>query len=86
MLTIISTFKFFYYQTKLLQDTAADGVNRNLRDTTIAMPLKDLSNFWRSLEILPINCKVESKLKGNAQFIFLCNPQKSLINVFLMKI
>ena len=24
--------------------------------------------------------------KGNAQFIFLCNPQKSSVNVFLMKI
>ena len=26
------------------------------------------------------------QLKGNAQFIFLCNPQKSSVNVFLMKI
>ena len=27
------------------------------------MPLKYLSNFWRSLEIPLINCKVELKLK-----------------------
>ena len=26
------------------------------------------------------------KFKGNAQFIFLCNPQKSSVNVFLIKI
>ena len=25
------------------------------------------------------------QFKGNAQFIFLCNPQKSLVNVFLMR-
>ena len=25
-------------------------------------------------------------IKGNAQFIFLCNPQKSSVNVCLMKI
>ena len=27
------------------------------------MPLKYLGNFWRSLEMSLINCKVESKLK-----------------------
>ena len=26
------------------------------------------------------------KCKGNVQFMFLCNPQKSLVNVCLMKI
>ena len=25
-------------------------------------------------------------LKGNAQFIFLCNPPKSSVNVFLLKV
>ena len=29
----------------------------------IAVPLKDLSNFWRSLEMPLINCKVELSLK-----------------------
>ena len=36
-----------------------DGILKN----TIAVPLKYLSNFWRSLEISLINCKVE--LKGD---------------------
>ena len=31
--------------------------------TTIALRLKYLRNFWRSLEMLLINCKVELKLK-----------------------
>ena len=29
----------------------------------IAVPLKYLSNFWRSLEMSLINCKVELSLK-----------------------
>ena len=30
--------------------------------------------------------KLDFRLKGNAQFIFLCNPKKSLVNVRLMEI
>ena len=30
--------------------------------------------------------RMEIHLKGNAQFIFLYNPQKSLVNVYLIKI
>ena len=37
--------------------------NRNLKNATIAVPLKYLSNFWRSVETTLINCKVELKLK-----------------------
>ena len=34
-------------------------------DVKIAVPLKYLSNFWRSLEIPLINCKVELSLTWN---------------------
>ena len=37
--------------------------NRNLKNAAIAVPLKYLSNFWRSVETPLINCKVELKLK-----------------------
>ena len=37
--------------------------NRN--GVKIAVPLKYLSNFWRSLEMLLINCKVELSLSWN---------------------
>ena len=33
------------------------------RNVKIAVPLKYLSNFWRSLEMPLINCKVELSLK-----------------------
>ena len=32
------------------------------------------------------SCFFNTELKGNAQFIFLCNPQKSSVNVCLKKI
>ena len=48
---------------KLLEITVMDGNNSILRDAKIAVPLKYLSNFWRSLEMLLINCKIELKLR-----------------------
>ena len=41
-------FKSFKYKAKSLGNTAADGVNGILRNATIAVPLKYLSNLWRS--------------------------------------
>ena len=40
---------------KLLEITVIDGNNSVLRNATIAVPLKCLSNFWRSLEMLLIS-------------------------------
>ena len=37
-----------------------DGRNKGVK---IAVPLKYLSNFWRSLEMPLINCKVELSLR-----------------------
>ena len=47
----------------MLKNTSTDIANVVLRDATTAVPLQYLSRFWRSLEILLINCKVELKLK-----------------------
>ena len=55
-------FKSFRYKTELLTNTAANGVNGILRNAIIAVPLKYLSNFCRSLEMPLIKCKVELKL------------------------
>ena len=35
--------------------------------------------------LFPVHCKIKPFLKGNAQFIFLCNAQKSSVDVFLMR-
>ena len=51
-------FKSFEYNPKLLGNTVVDGANGVLRNATIAVLLKYLSNFWRSLEMPWINCKI----------------------------
>ena len=55
-------FKSLKYNTKLLENTIAEPTQKNangiLKNEAIALPLKYLSNFWRSLEMSLINCKV----------------------------
>ena len=41
----------------------ANGINEIVKNATMVVPLKYLTNFWRSYEMPLINCKVELKLK-----------------------
>ena len=50
----------FKYKSNFI-GTIANGGRKN--GVKIAVPLKYLSNFWRSLEMPLINCKVELSLK-----------------------
>ena len=57
-----NNFKSFEYLAQLLGNTASqvdNAANGILKNATIAVPLKYLTNFWRSLEMSLINCKVE---------------------------
>ena len=54
-------------------NTAANGANGVLRNTTIAVPLKYFSSFWKSIEMSLINCKVELKLKGTNHWVLSAN-------------
>ena len=62
-----NNFNSFKDKAKLLGNTAAqpapNAANGILKNATIAVPLKYLSNFWISLEIPLINYKVELKLR-----------------------
>ena len=58
-----NNLKSFQYKTKFVGNTVPDGVNGILRNETIAVPLKYLSNFRRSLEMSLINWKIELKFK-----------------------
>ena len=53
----------FKYKSSFIGDTVADEANRKKEGVKIIAPLKHLINFWRSLEMLLINCKVEFSLK-----------------------
>ena len=53
----------FKYKSRFIGDPDADGANRKKEGVKIAIPLKYLSNFWRSLKLPLINCKAEFLLK-----------------------
>ena len=46
------TSKSFEYKSKLIGSTPDDN---NILDAKVVVPLKFLSNFWRSLDLLLIN-------------------------------
>ena len=50
----------FKYKANFIGNTENDGTKNGVK---IAVPLKYLSNFWRSLEMPLINCKAELSLK-----------------------
>ena len=68
-----NNFKCFEYKAKLLEITieqvAPNETNGVLKTEIFAVPLKYLSNFWRSPEMLLINCKVKLKLKWTRQCV-----------------
>ena len=52
--------KYFKYKTKIIGNTPNDN---DILDADIVVPLKYLSNFWRSLDLPLINCERELYLK-----------------------
>ena len=50
----------FKYKANLIGNTETDRTKKRVK---IAVPLKYLNNFWRSLELPLINCKVELSLR-----------------------
>ena len=62
-----NNFKSFIFKSKSLENTEADVAFRE--NATTAVPLKYLSTFWRSIEILLANCKVDLKLKLTMYYV-----------------
>ena len=52
--------KSFEYKTKLIGNTPDDN---DIIDAEVVVPLKYLSNFWRSRDLLLINCEIKLNLK-----------------------
>ena len=50
----------FKYKSNVIGNLSQVGTRNNVK---IVIPIKYLSNFWRSLEMPLINCKVELSLK-----------------------
>ena len=47
--------KSFEYKTKVIGNTPDES---NALDTKVAVPLKRLNNFWRSLNLPVIDCEI----------------------------
>ena len=63
---VLKSSSFFKYKANRLgKATDADGNDRSLKNTKIVVPLKYLSNFFRSLEMPLINCKIHLELNWN---------------------
>ena len=60
-----ASFKYISSFFKPLND-ADNGVFKNVK---IAVPLKYLSNFWRSLEIPLVNCKIHLELNWTKDYV-----------------
>ena len=60
----IDNSQSFKYKAALVGKTAdaVNNTNSSVKNTKIVVPLKYLSNFWRSLEMPLINCKVYLEL------------------------
>ena len=51
----ITQFKSFKFKIKITGKTPAAG---NTKDDEVAVPLKYLRNFWRTLEMPSVNCEI----------------------------
>ena len=54
----------FKYKSSFIGESIAAAGNRVFNNIKIAVPLKYLSNFWRSLEMSLVNCKIHLELNG----------------------
>ena len=70
----------FKYKASIIDNTENNGTKNGVK---IAVPLKYLSNFWRSLEIPFINCKVELSLNwiGNCVLTTAANANKATFKI-----
>ena len=75
----------FNFKTKITGQTAADNNNGNIAgrvDVEIMVPLKYLSNFWRTLEMLLINCEIELILTWSRNSVIISTDINNQIPTF----
>ena len=61
----IDNFQLFKYRRPLVEKTEKHNTTKGesyVENTKIVVPLKYLNNFWRSLDMPLVNCKVHLQL------------------------
>ena len=59
----------FKYKSSSIKESTAVNYKRVFKDVVIAVPIKYLSNFWRSLEMPLINCKIHLELNWSKDYV-----------------
>ena len=75
----------FNFKTKITGQTAANNNNGNIAgrvNVEIMVPLKYLSNFWRTLEMPLINCEVELILNWSANCVIIYTNVNNQVPTF----
>ena len=70
----------FNFKTKITGQTNDDGIT----DVEIMVPLKYLSNFWRTLEMPLINCEVELILNWSANCVIIYTNVNNQVPTFII--
>ena len=65
--------KFFENKTKIIRNTPNSN---NILDAEVIALLKSLSNFWRSLDFLLMNCEIKLDLRWTKKFV-ICKTSKT---------
>ena len=68
----------FNFKTKITGQTNSDGIN----NVEIMVPLKYLSNLWRTLQIPLVNCEVEPILNWSANYVIIYTNVNNQIPTF----
>ena len=82
----INNASSFKHKANLIADTVADGANRKKENVKIAVRLKYLSNFWISLEMPPINCRIEFSLGWYEECILSNNGNTATFTIINAKL
>ena len=77
----------FNFKTKITGQTAANSNNGNIAgrvDVEIMVPLKYLSNFWKTLEMPLISCEVELILNWSANCVLIYTDVADRVPTFTL--
>ena len=77
--TATNTTDSFKFKTKITGQTDNDG---RIDDVEIMVPLKQLSNFWRTLEMPLINCEIELILDWSANCVIISTNNANQVPTF----
>ena len=77
----------FIFKTKMVGQTAANNDDGNIAgrvNIEIMVPLKDLSNFWITLEMPLINCDIELILDWSANYVIVYTHVANQVPTFII--